>query len=321
MNFHFEPRLMEDAVGASLARQPMLAARYRADVEVLYDDVPLDEREPAFARLHATWFESLELDRPLRAIFKEFPVIVAAALEVVVAQADRRRDEGAVLAPRTMRLGLRLTPARFTNSDALSCLMRHELTHVGDMLDPEFGYPDRPPNGATAGENLIRDRYRLLWDLSVDGRLARAKKKSIADAAMRRRELDALYFSLSEATRLAIFDRLWGATGLTHDRLWAMASDVRALVVFAGVSGVAGAPSGPLPGARCPLCGFPTYVWSPPLESRVVSIVQSDFPTWHPEVGMCDRCAEHYRIRAGDWRLDIGDWRSGVGDLSNPVAV
>ena len=69
MNFHFDPRLMEEAVGAALARRPMLAARYRAGVEALYDDVPLDEREPAFARLHAKWFESLELDRPLCAIF------------------------------------------------------------------------------------------------------------------------------------------------------------------------------------------------------------------------------------------------------------
>ncbi len=306
MNFHFDSRLMEDAVGAALARRPMLAARYRAGVEALYEDVPLDEREPAFARLHAKWFESLDLDRPLRAIFEEFPVIVAAARDVIVARADRQRDEGAVLAPRgshlpmtNRRLGLRLTPARFTNGDALSCLMRHELTHVGDMLAPEFGYPDHPPSGATAGENLIRDRYRLLWDLSVDGRLARAEKKSIADAAMRRRELDALYCSLPEATRSAIFDRLWGATDLTHDRLWAVASDVRALVAFAGVALAAGASNGPLPGARCPLCRFPTYVWSPPLEPRVVSIVRLDFPRWQPDEGVCERCAELYRMRAG----------------------
>jgi hypothetical protein len=119
--------------------------------------------------------------------------------------------------------------------------------------------------------------------------------------------LDALYGSLPQATRLAIFDRLWGATGLTHDRLWALASDVRALLAFAGVSGAAAASNGPLPGARCPLCGFPTYVWSAPLELKVVSMVQIDFPTWQPEAGVCDRCAELYRMRVGDWRLEIGD--------------
>jgi len=295
MNFHFEPRLTEDAVGAALARRPMLAARYRADVESLYDDVPLNERETAFARLHAQWFESLELDRPLRAIFEEFPSVVAAVRDVVVARADRRRDEGAVLAPRTARLGLRLAPARFTSDDALSRLMCHELTHVGDMLDPAFGYPDHPPSGATAGENLIRDRYRLLWDLSVDGRLARAKKPSIADETMRRAELDALYYSLPGAARSAIFARLWGAPDVTHDRLWRMASDVRALLAFAGAPGAASAPGGPLPGARCPLCTFPTYAWSPPLDAHIVPMLQRDFPNWLPEEGVCDRCAELYR--------------------------
>ena len=302
---------MEDAVGASLARRPTLAVRYRADVEALYDDVPLDEREPAFARLHAKWFESLDLDRPLRAIFDEFSRVLASIRDVFVARADRPRDEGVVLAPRTTRLGLRLTADRLTpwRGDALSRFLRHELTHVGDMLAPAFGYPDRPPSGATAGDNLIRDRYRLLWDLSVDGRLARAKKKSIADAAMRRSELDALYCSLPETVRAAIFDRLWGASDVTHDGLWAAASDVRALLAFAGVSGAADAPNGPLPGARCPLCRFPTHAWSSPLAPRVASIIQVDFPTWQPEAGVCERCAELYQMRAnaGKWSLEIRD--------------
>ena len=300
MNFRFDPRLTEEAVGAALARQPMLAFRYRAEVESLYDDFPLDEREAAFERLHATWFAALELDRPLRLIFDEFPNITPAVSSVFVGRADRDSDEGALLASRSARVGLRLLPRRCVEADALSRLLRHELTHVTDMLNPAFGYPERPPSGATAGENLIRDRYRLLWDLSVDGRLARAKKKTIADAGARRRELDAMYRSLPDTARAALFDRLWGAADVTHDRLWAMASDVRTLLAFAGVSGGVDVSGGPMPGARCPLCKFPTYAWSPPLEPHVAAILQLDFPNWHPDDGVCDRCAELYRMLAAN---------------------
>jgi hypothetical protein len=43
------------------------------------------------------------------------------------------------------------------------------------MLDPAFNYsPEiRLPDRSPAEENIVRERYRILWDTTIDGRLAR----------------------------------------------------------------------------------------------------------------------------------------------------
>jgi hypothetical protein len=55
-------------------------------------------------------------------------------------------------------------------------LLRHELMHVADMLDPAFGYERSLPTSddGPSADNIVRDRYRVLWDVTIDGRLARA---------------------------------------------------------------------------------------------------------------------------------------------------
>ena len=62
--------------------------------------------------------------------------------------------------------------------------VRHEFTHLSDMLDPAFGYAptlDLPGlNGAQ--QRLARERYRLLWDITIDGRLTAAGRTPMAAA-------------------------------------------------------------------------------------------------------------------------------------------
>jgi hypothetical protein len=56
-----------------------------------------------------------------------------------------------------------------------------------------------------------------------------------------------------------------------------------------------------LPGAPCPLCRFPTYVWLTDVTRFTPSLqgtVMEDFPHWHLEQGMCERCFEGYQVRA-----------------------
>ena len=59
---------------------------------------------------------------------------------------------------------LALRPERFEREDDFARFLRHELTHLQDMVDPAFGYsPDLVQSGFnTAQRRLTRERYRLL---------------------------------------------------------------------------------------------------------------------------------------------------------------
>jgi len=102
-------------------------------------------------------------------------------------------------------LVLRLCAETLLEPVTLSALLRHELGHVADMLDPSFGYeralPESDAGPATA--NLLRDRYRVLWDVTIDGRLARAGLAGARERAARWREFAATFAMLGEGCRSA----------------------------------------------------------------------------------------------------------------------
>jgi len=66
--------------------------------------------------------------------------------------------------------------------------------HLADMLDPAFGY-ERNLSAAADGpsaENIVRDHYRVLWDVTIDGRLARHGVASSGARVARWREFEEL---------------------------------------------------------------------------------------------------------------------------------
>jgi hypothetical protein len=142
------------------------------------------------------------------------------------------RDEGADLldrvTPRRQASGcllvIRLRPETLIDPGAAQRLLRHELIHVADMLDPRFGYDRRLPasDDGSTGDLVTRDRYRVLWDVTIDGRLVRA---GLAQADVRARrwiEFSATFAALGDGRRAA-FDDWFETTAPTHQGLLAFA--------------------------------------------------------------------------------------------------
>jgi hypothetical protein len=36
-------------------------------------------------------------------------------------------------------------------------------------------------------------------------------------------------------------------------------------------------------------------------DEDIVKILKEDFPDWKPQDGVCSRCEEYYKIKAGKW--------------------
>ena len=134
---------------------------------------------------------------------------------------DRIAPESGAVQP---VLVIRLRPLTLLDSKAVAALLQHELTHVADMLDPAFGYERAlPPSGeGPSADTILRDRYRVLWDTTIDGRLARAGHADEAVRHVRRREFADTFAMLGDHGGAA-FDEWFACTQPSHARLAAYA--------------------------------------------------------------------------------------------------
>ena len=134
---------------------------------------------------------------------------------------------------------------------------------------------------------LARERYRLLWDISIDGRLTRRGLDIFATKEQRWLEFTAAFGFWAEPRQLEVFRALWDNPAPAHSELVALLQDARALSLA----------TGPQPGAPCPLCGFPTHAWAPPerLDAGTIRAIGAEFAHWNPEQGVCSRCVAIYR--------------------------
>jgi hypothetical protein len=296
---------------ATKGRTPPAAqiARFHREREKVYSVLDPDERNAAFFKLYVDWFREWGLEKLLIDLLNQFPRLRGALTTLAFRKARSKSEEGAELyvnretcadlqpaldrveACSTLRHGvIALRPERFKCKDDLAGFLRHELTHLHDMVDPAFGYsPEIGSSGFnTAQQRLTRERYRLLWDITIDGRLTQQGR--LQDGAREKHEVNfhRAYSFWPEEKRRAVFEELWANPAPHHTRLLALASDPKDLSHA----------QQPLPGAACPLCGFPTFDWaaqisfSPPVQERIVA----EFPGWTAEHGACGRCAEIYQL-------------------------
>jgi len=285
----YQPRLVEGTI--------LLAVRGREEEEEfrqhrdrIYETPDPEEREARFLAFNASWFERLGLDRPIRQALMEQPLIIEHTGSCVVSSARSRKDEGADLyvSPQHIggrSVGIRLRPERFIDADRLLQFLRHELLHVADMLDPSFNYlPHLPLSSAgPAHEQLLKNRYRVLWNVYVDGRLVRCGLAQTEDRAERFAEFAVAFPMLGERT-VEAFERFFEGNGLTHGDLVSFATNPeRAL---------GREREGPYPGERCSLCGFPTHAFEREPDRLLAESVRARFPEWDPEHGLCRQCAD-----------------------------
>lgn len=298
----YEPRLVEAAVLAAL-RGRRGEAEFRAERDAVYEVADPEDREARFRRLDAAWFERVGLGDAVGAAIREQPAVSAGTSRCLVVLAPSRREEGADLlvaadagpeATPRRTLFLQLRAETLADPERLRSLLRRELLHVADMLDPAFGYA--PEAFAAAARqmplSLLRARYHVLWAVAVNGRLVRRGWAPAGIRAERFREFARTFPMLGKRTEAA-FVRFFDERGITHAEL----------VAFAAEPGCAAGPGrgGPHPGERCPLCGCPTYAFEPDperLPDAVRERIRRSAPMWQPADGLCRQCADLHRAAA-----------------------
>ena len=232
--------------------------------------------------------------------------------EVIVKRAINKVDEGSNVLNRVSGnpiIEMRVLASRFSNPEEaldLDAFLIQEFMHAKDMVDPEFDYEDAFIPGNPSVKNLITSRFRLLWNMYVDSRLARIGVVSVLPKEARFREFDNFYRKIPDKQRRGIFEGIWITDKFTHEELLSMATDLDTLMskyVDPGEISEEERDFIHLQGSPCPLCKFPTYNWVDDPESicdeMVLEAIQIDFPDWESKDGGCDRCIEVYELRAG----------------------
>ena len=299
MELHYEGFFLETAVFLCARRgdPPVPSAqvyRFHWEREQVYREPDPEIRERRFSEVHLAWFREWGLERRWRRVLEEDPLIVAKLDRLVVCRPRGRGEAGIELyvdSDRRTSAVLALFPEMLVTGVGLEAFLRHEFLHLHDMLDPAFAYkPVLQLFGLPPGcEPLVRDRYRLLWDISVDGRLHRAGLPAPGSVRQYEEAFCRRFARWPEEQRWEVFRRLWSGLPVGHEELARWAADPQALNPLIG----------PIPGGPCPLCGFPTFDWAASETVLAVEcLVRRDFPAWEPHLGFCGRCAELYQARS-----------------------
>jgi hypothetical protein len=276
--------------------------RFHREREKLYSILDPDERNAAFFRLHLDWFREWGLEKPLTDLLKEFSLLPDKLSVLAVRMTRSKIDDGAELyvnetGERSAILALR--PEWFERDSVLVNYLRHEFMHLRDMLNPEFGYAPalQLPSLNGAQLRLARERYRLLWDITIDGRLSAAGHRPMATREQQAAAFAGSYSFWQEERQTETFNWLWQSTAPRHADFLALIADPRGLL---------GA-NRPAPGASCPLCNFPTFTWANAegLTPEIVKCIAAEFASWSPEQGLCERCLETYQVMVGAGRAAV----------------
>lgn len=267
-------------------------ARFHREREKLYGILDPDERNAAFFKLHLEWFREWDLEKPLLDLLGEFKLLTGAVAAAAFRKARGKNEEGADLfvneqGRRTAVVALRAE--RFAQDAALLQYLRHEFTHLHDMVAHAFGYSPELhlPGWNSAQQRLARERYRLLWDITIDGRLAAAGHAPMASREQHSAAFTSAYGFWPPDRQARVFESLWEGITPNHGDLLRLASDPRGLREA----------QQPVPGAPCPLCGFSTFDWFDParLVSDITEAILKEFPQWNVAQGLCGRCHSAYQ--------------------------
>lgn len=299
MRIEYEPRFLDEVVLRALAMRPE-GRRFHRERERIYDNADPEERGVAFDALNVAWCERLGIARPLVDAISDEPLVAMGVDRCAVGRPPTPSDIGAELivraarpveaTPATRVVRFLLRPEWLLEPATLTPLLRRELRHVADMLDPAFGYEPRLPNTGVGRthERLLRDRYRAAWNATVDGRLVRAGRLEPGVREQCWAEFAAVFGTLDEAAPAA-FAALFDDPAPTHARLVALATAPRTVVVGPGAGPVV-----------CPLCECPSArgltdgaMLPDPVQAEIVA----DFPAWSPDDGCCRQCADLYSAR------------------------
>jgi hypothetical protein len=295
----FDSRLVEDAVMLSEdGLHPLARVRFRRERDLIYRLEDPEDRDRAFSVFHHGWFDRMEIGEPVARRIREHWDRISVTRRCLVMPASSPRDQDADLrtdAPidsasdaeleERSSVLIRVCVTTLADRETLERFLDHELLHVTDMLDPSFGYRTELPaaEGGPARARRTQDRYRILWDCTIDGRLHRDGKLPATAAVRCRAEFERGFPELGSGADDE-FRRWFEGPRPSHDELVRLARTE----VSSEHSGI------------CPLCRFPYAELSSPEDGprgEVLEQIRTDFPAWLPEHGICVPCIGLYRAR------------------------
>lgn len=317
MRIEFDSELKEVLVMQEIQRRNMendtsLEKEYHKLGDPLYD-LPVGERQEGFEKIHHDLFSKFGHGETIAEALEEFPDLKEKIGYVKISQSHLEEEANIMKkdpedTSELSSIRIKIRPELFYEKESLLKVLRHEQMHVTDMLDKDYGYMTKIEAVNPTEKTFIRDRYRIIWDIYIDSRLAKEEKESISSKEARFEEFEGFYRKFPYSQRVAVFAGLWNIERLTHQEIIDMANNP-AKLLERSIS----LPDAELkekkiilPGSLCSMCKFPSYHFeelNPDSEDdrKVIEKINEDFPGWEPAEGGCERCMELYKLKAGLW--------------------
>ena len=230
MQVHYEQTLVEECVFRATRADPALEREMHAALDPIYAlrKKSNGESDAQFQNVFSAFFARLKLDGVIVDLLAEQPQIAESVSRCIVSQAERQRAESAELFSKKQdvthrTLMIRITPDSLISPNRAAGHLRRELFHVADMVNDTFAYRPDQIDEINPRRNLILDRYRVYWDIYIEGRLYRRQQGDPRAMNRLRHALPrTLGVDYTDHSR-AIFDQLFTARQLTHQQLlsWA----------------------------------------------------------------------------------------------------
>jgi hypothetical protein len=233
MQLQYDPGLVEQATFLATRSDSAQARAMHALLDPLYRIADGELRQRAFQEGHAVLFRRFGLDQIIPAYLREFPLLSAKVGRGIVREAERRRAQSADLYRPNSAGGtgavepvliIALCPEFLVDQELLRPWMYRQLQHVADMVDERFAYQRELPAGSAVQQNLIRDRYALLWDMFVEGRLIRAGAITGDGVYRLRVAFEKAFVREGQGRARIAFDALLSRDDLTHSALMSWAT-------------------------------------------------------------------------------------------------
>jgi len=297
----YHPDLVEQTIMLAVRRDASMESELHRAIDPLFKLPSDDNREARFRTVFADWFARLRLDQFLDETLSHFPRIVEQVAEAVVHAASGRKSEGAELFVRQSNdacqrtLVVQLLPESLIEPERHRDAMLRELQHAEDMLDEAFAYVPESIDGLPSQQQVVRDRYGVLWNIRVEAALVRRNLIAQERRSSLISQFCRAFVVAGAQPPQEMFDRLWDHGVGSHAQMLDWSKDPRAwLGLLTGSGGSAGSHT---MGGSCPVCTFPTFDWYEPSasdEDRIAQQIRHTVPGWDSSAGICRQCAETY---------------------------
>jgi hypothetical protein len=237
VRMEYDPMLIEQTVRLVVRRDSPTERALHRSIDPIYRIEDAEARDHAFTDAFMGWFARLGLEAPLAALVDERPLIGERCSRCIVREAAKRSAQCGELfirredeATEMRTLLLQLLPESLGSLEQVTPLLRRELLHVSDMLNERFGYRAEDLSSLTREEHLVRDCYRILWDIYVESRLVRERRIDGRGVDRLAGLFERAFTQQGERPPRNAFEAAWAIQEATHGGLLELARHPERLV-------------------------------------------------------------------------------------------